>query len=233
MSAGTRAETGRGPEVDPACGCAPAGPHVSPAPEPEPAAWVRVRGLTKTFGPATVLRQVDFHARPGEIHGLVGQNGSGKSTLIKILSGVHAADDGVVEVGGTALSNPVRPAELRRHGLAFVHQDLGLLVGEQTVLENIRLGQFAVRRVSRRIDWRRERVAARGTLERLHADIDCDRLVNTLRPGEKAVVAIGRALQGITPGTGAVVFDESTRALPREILPDFYDTGGSPRPVPP
>ena len=187
-------------------------------------AWVSVRGLSKTFGPATVLSEVDFEVRSGEIHGLVGQNGSGKSTLIKLLSGVHRADDGgVVEVGGTRLSNPVRPAELRRHGLAFVHQDLGL-VDECTVLENMRLGQFSIRPLSRRIDWRAERQAVERTMERLHARIDTSRLVSSLEPGERAVVAIGRALQSIVPGQGCVVFDESTRALPREILPDFYAT---------
>ena len=186
--------------------------------------WVSVRGLTKTFGPARVLRGVDFEVRSGEIHALVGQNGSGKSTLVKVLSGVYSGDpNSVVEVDGSRLSNPVRPDELRRYGLAFVHQDLGL-VNECTVLENIRLGQYAVRRLSRRVDWRSERAAAVQTLQRLHSDIDPSRLVSSLHPGEKAVVAIGRALQGLIAGTGCVVFDESTRALPREMLPDFYAT---------
>lgn len=196
----------------------------SSSPAAAPAAWVSVRGLSKTFGPATVLRDVAFDVRAGEVHGLVGQNGSGKSTLIKVLSGVHPADAGAeIEVNGARVSNPVRPAELRRHGLAFVHQDLGL-VDECTVLENIRLGQFAVRPVSRRIDWKAEAAAATATLTRLHARLDPSRLVSTLHAGEKAIVAVGRALQSIIPGSGCVVFDESTRALPREILPDFYET---------
>ncbi|WP_375502522.1 sugar ABC transporter ATP-binding protein [uncultured Jatrophihabitans sp.] len=186
--------------------------------------WVSVRGLSKTFGPAQVLRDVDFTARSGEIHALVGQNGSGKSTLIKVLSGVHPADAGsTVEINGTRLANPVRPRELREHGLAFVHQDLGL-VDEVTVLENIRLGQYSAHRLTRRIDWRAERAVAQQTLERLHSDIDPSQLVSTLHPGEKAIVAIGRALQNLMPGTGCVVFDESTRALPRDLLPDFYAT---------
>jgi ribose transport system ATP-binding protein len=184
---------------------------------------VAARSLSKTFGTGKVLRGVEFSAHAGEIHGLVGQNGSGKSTLIKVFSGVHAADAGsVVEFNGTPMPSPVRPSDLRANGVAFVHQDLGL-VDECTVMENIRLGQFTSRRLSRAIDWRAERREARTTLERLHSDIDPWRLVSTLGPGEKAVVAIGRALQSITPGEGCVVFDESTRALPREILPDFYD----------
>ncbi len=203
---------------------APARPPATPGADGPLQPWVYVRGLSKTFGPARVLRDVDFTARAGEIHGLVGQNGSGKSTLIKVLSGVYPADAGsVVEIDGTRLANPVRPRELREHGLAFVHQDLGL-VDELTVLENIRLGQFAVHRMSRRIDWRAERDAAQATLLRLHSDIDPSRLVSTLHPGEKAIVAIGRALQNLLPGAGCVVFDESTRALPRDLLPDFYAT---------
>ena len=43
---------------------------------------VEIRGLTKRFGRATVLSNVDLTVSPGEIHALVGQNGSGKSTLI-------------------------------------------------------------------------------------------------------------------------------------------------------
>jgi ribose transport system ATP-binding protein len=187
-------------------------------------AWVRVSGLSKTFGPAQVLRDVDLEVRSGEIHGLVGQNGSGKSTLIKILSGVHTADGGsVIEVDGSKLSNPVQPFELRRYGLAFVHQDLGL-VGEQTVLENMRLGHYEVRRLSRRIRWDRERAAAQRTLTRLNATIDCDRIVNTLHAGEKAIVAIARAMQSLTATGGCIVFDESTQTLPRELLEDFYET---------
>ena len=184
--------------------------------------WVELRSLSKTFGAARVLHDVDFTVRSGEIHGLVGQNGSGKSTLIKVLSGVHAADPGShVAVDGTSLSSPVRPEELRRHGVAFVHQDLGL-VDTCSVVENIRLGQFGQHRVTRRIDWRAERRVAAETLARLHMRLDPDRLVSGLHAGERAVVAVARALQSIVPGGGCIVFDESTRALPRELLADFY-----------
>jgi ribose transport system ATP-binding protein len=187
-------------------------------------AWVSVRNLSKTFGSTTALRGVDLDVLPGEVHGLVGQNGSGKSTLIKILSGVHAADaGGSVTVAGKPLSNPARPAELHRHGLAFVHQDLGL-AGDQSVTENVRLGQYRVSRIIRRIDWRAEAAATRRTLEQLHSSIEPSRLVSSLTPGERAVVAIARALQNLTPGSGCVVFDESTQSLPREVLPEFYAT---------
>jgi len=183
---------------------------------------VEIRGLTKRFGRATVLSNVDLTISPGEIHALVGQNGSGKSTLIKILSGVYAADAGEVSVGGQVFPNPVRPADLRHHNLAFVHQDLGL-VDDLTVVENVRVGQYEPGHVSRNISWSRERRRAEETFKRLNAAIQLDGQVGSLQAGQRAVVAIARALQGQHPGTGCIVFDESTQSLPRETLPEFYD----------
>jgi ribose transport system ATP-binding protein len=185
---------------------------------------VRLQGLTKIFAGTAVLENVDLTVMKGEIHGLVGQNGSGKSTLIKLLCGLYTADRGTVVVDGDhELSSPPGPAELRRHGLAFVHQDLGL-VGEMSVAENICVGQYDPGRFTRIIDWRRERAAVRRTLDRLGATIDPGRPASTLHPGEKALVAIARGLHNGSHGEGCIVFDESTQSLPRDLLPDFYRT---------
>ncbi|MDX6741185.1 ATP-binding cassette domain-containing protein [Actinocorallia sp. A-T 12471] len=182
---------------------------------------VEIKGLTKRFGRATVLDDVDLTIEPGEIHALVGQNGSGKSTLIKILSGVYTADAGRISVAGHRLATPVRPADLREHSLAFVHQDLGL-VDDLTVVENVRVGQYTPGRLSRKIDWARERRLAEETFARLNAEIPLDARLGALPAGQRAVVAIARAVQGQRPGSGCVVFDESTQSLPRETLPEFY-----------
>jgi ABC transport system ATP-binding/permease protein len=55
-------------------------------------------GLTKSFGPHSVLAGVDITISQGERVGLVGANGSGKSTLAKILAGEDVADSGEVAV---------------------------------------------------------------------------------------------------------------------------------------
>lgn len=185
---------------------------------------VEVSTLSKTFGRTRVLKDVHLAVRPGEVHGLLGQNGSGKSTVIKVLSGLYRPDPGArVLVDGQEIPQPITPTGISRRGLTIVHQTLGLLPGH-SVTENIRLGQLRGRGWKRLIDWQHERSRAVETLQSMHADIDPDRLVDHLHMGQRATVAIARALQATVPGEGCIVLDESTQSLPREVLPDFYAT---------
>ena len=98
----------------------------------DPRPCSRSRGLTKRFTGTLALDAVDFDVRAGEVHALLGENGAGKSTLIKVLAGVHRADDGD--------DPPARPrASIRRREklpITFIHQDLGL-VDTMTVAENV------------------------------------------------------------------------------------------------
>jgi ribose transport system ATP-binding protein len=195
---------------------------------------LELRELSKSFGPSQALRDASMVVHPGEIHGLVGENGSGKSTLVKVLSGYHRPDPGgALFIDGEPVTLPVRPAAVRRLGLSVVHQDLGLL-DAFSVLENMRVGLFGVRRFSRAIRWRQERELARATLAALGADIDPEAPVGRLSAAERAEVAIARALQQHEPGRGVIMFDESTRALPPEprrhfhrLVRDVVGRGGS------
>ena len=78
-------------------------------------------GITKRYGRTIALGGVDFAARPGEIHALIGENGAGKSTLINILAGRTAADAGRIELDGVALLEG-SPATTLRRGVAAVFQ---------------------------------------------------------------------------------------------------------------
>ena len=199
-------------------------PARSPGAPPPPAA-LRLRGtaISKTYKSQRALNDVELALQPGELHGLVGQNGSGKSTLMKILSGYHAPDTGArLELDGVPVQLPVRVPDLRRHGIAVVHQSLGL-IGEFSALDNIRAGRWRGARWSRRIQRRHEEEQAISVLERLGQSVDLDRPVAQLSAESRATVAIARALQDYEPGRGVILLDEATRALTRPSLAHFYE----------
>ena len=58
------------------------------------------KGLTKTFGAAPALDNVDLSIEPGHIIGLLGPNGSGKTTLLKLASGLLTPTAGSVTIAG-------------------------------------------------------------------------------------------------------------------------------------
>lgn len=164
-----------------------------------------VRGLSKSFGGARVLKDVDLDIGPGEFVALMGPNGAGKSTLIKILDGLYGADAGEVRFGGQRVSS------LGGHPqVAFIHQELGL-IESLSIVENLRLGQKKIALAGPILDRRRERELARSALRRVHLDLDVDALVGTLSPGEKALVAAARALDR---GARFLIVDETTSTLP-------------------
>src|ERR1700683_4530219 len=70
---------------------------------------LEVRGLTKTFGPVTAVREVSVRAPAGQVTGLLGPNGSGKTTTLRATLGLVKPTAGTVLIGGLAYRNLPRP----------------------------------------------------------------------------------------------------------------------------
>jgi ribose transport system ATP-binding protein len=177
-----------------------------------------VEKLSKRFGGALALDNVDLTVRRGEVHGLLGSNGSGKSTLIKILAGFHAPEPGGrISLFGQDLSLPVRAEDAKSLGLAFVHQTLALLP-TLSVTENFRLTRLASE-PDWRISWAREHAAVGETLERYGLRLDPRAPVASLSAAEQAMFAIVRAAEDLGPAEGGrgrlLVLDEPTPFLPK------------------
>jgi len=65
-----------------------------------PAPAIETRRLTKRFGGALAVDQVNLRVETGTVHGLLGRNGAGKSTLIRMLLGLVPPDGGSVQLFG-------------------------------------------------------------------------------------------------------------------------------------
>lgn len=165
--------------------------------------------ITKSFGPAKVLRGVSFDVEPGEIHGLLGTNGAGKSTLIKILAGIYQQDAGSIAVHGEELAVGHDPAAAQAAGIAFVHQDLGL-VEDISVADNVGLHIGFERRFGL-VSTRDTAAKVAKVLKKVGATFSPDRLVNSLSRDEQVLCALARAL-ALDPKI--VVLDEVSASLP-------------------
>lgn len=186
-------------------------------------ACLEVANLSKTFGVRRVLNGVSFTVQAGEVMGLVGQNGCGKSTLIKILSGVYEPDEGgSLAVLGQPVALPVKPGASSRHGLAFVHQDLGLFL-DGTVLENMAVGRYQTG-FAGRILWGAQLRACSAALARIGLDIDPDLHIRDLSQVNRALVATARAVDQTWEAAsgGVIILDEPTSYLPRDAVVKLF-----------
>lgn len=163
--------------------------------------------VSKSFGATRALSEISFAVKAGEVRALVGENGAGKSTLLGILAGVHAADSGLMEVGGAAFA-PRGPADARRSGVAMIHQELAI-APDLTLAENIALGGEPSR--AGFVDRARSRERARTALARLTSEvIDVDRAAREFPLSTLQLVEIARAL---CSEARVIVFDEPTSSL--------------------
>lgn len=105
----------------------------------------RVRGLTKSFGDALVLDNVDMEMRAGEILGLIGPGGVGKSVFVKICCGLMEPDSGSIEVlGHDLLAADEKTKQRLRERVGLVFQNYALFdfmtVGENVAFPMVQRG---------------------------------------------------------------------------------------------
>lgn len=178
-----------------------------PMQDPEP--LLSMEHITKTFSGVTVLDDVSFEVRPGEVHALIGENGAGKSTLMKIVTGLYEADRGQV----FWKDQPVEiktPRQAHDLGINTVHQEL-MLVPQLSIGENVFLGRHPVGSgFSRWVRWSDINTQARGLLEGLGHPLDTKRSVGELSIAEQQLVEIARALAF---SAELIIMDEPTSPL--------------------
>jgi iron(III) transport system ATP-binding protein len=158
---------------------------------------VRLRGISKSFGPVRAVREANLEIERGELVAVLGPSACGKTTLLRLIAGFEKPDAGCVVVGKEVVAGPGRfvPPEKRRVGMVF--QDYALFP-HLTVEANVAFG------LATRARGEREALTRR-TLELVGLQHKTACHPHELSGGERQRVALARAL---APEPELVLLDE-------------------------
>ena len=184
---------------------------------------VKMRDVSKSFGPVMANDKVWLDIYRGEILALLGENGSGKTTLMNILSGIYTPDEGHIYINDEEVT--IRsPKEAFEYGIGMIHQHYKL-VEVLTAAENIILGV----KQPGRLDIASVCEKTRKLCEEYGFELDPMQKVYDMSVSQKQTVEILKALYR---GADILILDEPTAVLtPQEteklfaILRNMRDSG--------
>ena len=176
---------------------------------------LELRGITKIFPGVKALNNVQFDLRPGEIHALMGENGAGKSTFIKVIMGVHQAEEGEMFLDGQKVQfKSTRDAQ--KAGIAAIYQHV-TAYPHLTVAENIFVGHLKMRHGM--VQWKQMHQEADALLQELNADFNSYELMGNLSVAQQQMVEIAKAL---SLKARIIIMDEPTAALTKRESEELY-----------
>jgi putative ABC transport system ATP-binding protein len=167
------------------------------------------KAFSKNGARYSVIRDLDFSLRPGEVAVISGKSGAGKSVLLWMLALLDTPESGEIVIDGTTLNTRSAEdmADVRRGNISIVFQDFNL-IPSWTSLENV-AAVFVGTGVNK--DERKQRAAealsSMGLGDRLH------NLPAELSIGQRQRVAIAR---GIILSPRLIIADEPTGGLDPE-----------------
>lgn len=140
--------------------------------------------VSKQFGGAKGVENVDIHIKPGEFFTFLGPSGCGKTTTLRMIAGFYYPSDGRILFGDRNVTN--MPPNKRNTGMVFQNY---ALFPHMTVFENIAFGLQVRKQGKAEI---RDKVTRAQKL--VHLDGYGDRRIDQLSGGQQQRVALARAL---------------------------------------
>ena len=101
---------------------------------------LKLSKVSKSFGPAQIIKNLDLNIKKGERHAIIGPNGAGKSTLFHLISGHYTPTSGSIVLNNEEIGS-LDPHDINRKGLARSFQVTNIFP-KMTVAENIRCGML-------------------------------------------------------------------------------------------
>lgn len=177
---------------------------------------LELKDVVKTFGGVTALAGVQFQLKKGEIHALMGENGAGKSTFIKVITGVHQPDSGIMLLEGERIT-PRNTMDSAKLGIAAIYQHVTAFP-DLSVTENIFMGQEIKNKLGM-YDWRQMNQRAKELIEPLSKEIDVTKPMGSLSVAAQQLVEIAKAL---SRDARILIMDEPTASLTANECEELY-----------
>ena len=167
---------------------------------------LELKGITKIFPGVKALNNVQFQLKKGEVHALMGENGAGKSTFIKVITGVHKAEEGEMFLDGQKVDFK-GPRDAQAAGIAAVYQH-PTSYPDLSVAENIFMGHEIIK--NGMIQWKKMNEEAAALLNQLNADFKSTDEMGALSVAQQQMVEIAKAL---STNARIIILDEPTAML--------------------
>ena len=149
---------------------------------------LRTEGLVKRYGKRTVVNDVSYDVRQGEIVGLLGPNGAGKTTSFYMTTGLVVPNGGHVFLGNEEITNyPVY--KRARAGIGYLPQEASVF-RKMSVEDNI---MSVLEMTGKPRDYQLQK------LESLIAEFRCRRFVRTRVTSSPVASADARRLHAVWP----------------------------------
>ncbi|AEG92679.1 ABC transporter ATP-binding protein [Ramlibacter tataouinensis] len=150
--------------------------------------FLELKGLTKRYGSAAVVKDVSLSVEKGQLVCLLGPSGCGKTTTLRLIAGFLQPDGGEIRVGGRRVSSPGDSEAPERRNMSMIFQSYALWP-HMTVMENVTYG-LKLRGLSKDDTARRaETILAATKLAQL-----AQRYPGELSGGQQQRVSLARAL---------------------------------------
>ncbi len=166
--------------------------------------YLDVAAVTKRFGAATVLQDLDISVARSEFISLLGPSGCGKTTLLRLIAGLMKPDGGRIAIGGNDLTQV--PAHKRNIGVVFQNY---ALFPHLSVEQNVAFGLEAQGTPKAEIGGRVQNALALVRMQSF-----AERRISALSGGQQQRVAVARALV-VKPSL--LLLDEPFSALDRKL----------------